>query len=156
MNQVKQEENEDEKEESESNSSNEFKELQAKCEDPKGTTYRLRDRRAAPVSSTAATAGSTRSISPEADDERVESQNKRLAEAEAKAKAKEAERKANLEIQARTIAAPTPSEGDDITGDEADGREDTEAVVAEPFADSQRQFIRNPRDRQVPVQHPIF
>ena len=81
---------------------------------PEGTTYRLLDRRAAPASTTAATAGSTRSISSEADNERVESQNKRVAEAEAKAKAKEAKRKAQLEIQARTIAAPTPSEGDDM------------------------------------------
>ena len=50
-----------------------------------------------------------------------------------------------MEEQARNIAAPTPSEGDDITGDEADERDDTEAVMAETFADSQRQFIRNPK-----------
>ena len=121
--------NDDDKDKAESNSSKRSKELQAKCEKPEGTTYQLRDRHAAPVSPTAATAGSPRSISPEADDDRAESQNKRFVEAEAKAKAKEAERKAKLEEQARTIAAPTPYEGDDITGDEASGREETDEVI---------------------------
>ena len=65
--------------------------------------------------------------------------------AKAKAEAKETARKAKLEEQARIIAAPTPSEGDETTGDEAEGRKDTETAIAEPFADSQRQFIRNPK-----------
>ena len=104
MRQVKKEDDENGKED-ESNSSKESNDLQAKCEDPEGTTYRLRDRR----------------------------------------EAKEAKRKAQVEIQARNIAAPTPSEGDDITGDEADERDDAEPVIAESFADSQRQFIRNPK-----------
>ena len=154
--QVKKEDNEDDKDEEGSNSSNEFRELQAKCDDPGSTTYRLRGRRIAKVSKPAFEerglrpalnavddARSARSISPEADDDRTERQNKRLAEATAKAK--EAERKAELEVQARTIAAPTPSEGDDSTGGEDDEREDTEEVMTEPFADSQRQFIRNPK-----------
>ena len=81
LKQVKQEDNEDEKEDLESNSSKEFNELQAKCDDPDGTTYRLRDRRAAPVSPAAATAGSPRSISPDAEDNRTENLSKRIIEA---------------------------------------------------------------------------
>ena len=139
---VKKEDIDYDKDEAESNSSKEFKELQAKCEDPEGTTYRLRDRHAAPVSPTAATAGSTRSISPEVDNGRVERQRKR---SDAKAKAKEDARKAKVKEQARTIAAPTPSEGDASSEDDAEEREGTATVIAEPLADSQRQFVRNPK-----------
>ena len=111
---------EEKKEDDESNTSDEFKQLQAKCDNPKGTTYRLREKRTAPVSPAAATEG-------ESDDDRAE-----------------AERKEKLEASARIAAAPTPSEGDGISGDEASGREEPDVAIKGTLANSQVQFMRNP------------